>query len=122
VVNLAKIIFLVFNKNMNLINMKVYQQNLATLSNWVDSTPVNQMIDSVTYNQYENSNPFRKKFDKTEISNTALRTAANTTTTIGAEMFSMFSNPYYLTHKVTQIPVWYQSAVNSYKNNSTGNS
>ncbi len=106
---------------MNLISMKIYQQNLATLSNWVDSTPVNQMIDNVTYNQYESSNPFRKKFDKTEISNTALRTAANTTTVIGAEMFSMFSNPYYLTHKVTQIPVWYQSAVDSYKNISTTN-
>ena len=100
---------------MNLIDSTVFRQNISTLSNWVDSTPVNQMIDSVTYDLYESSNPFRKKFDKNEINNKGLRIVANTTTTMGAEIFSFFSNPYYLTHKVTRIPVWYNSVVDTYK-------
>ena len=100
---------------MNLIDSTVFRQNVSILSNWVDSTPVNQMIDSVTYDLYESNNPFRKKFDKTDISNKGLRVVANTTTAIGAEVFSAFANPYYLTHKVTQIPVWYGNVVDAYK-------
>ncbi len=100
---------------MNLIDSTVFKQNVSILSNWVDSTPVNQIIDSVTYDLYESNNPFRKKFDKIDISNKGLRVAANTTTAIGAEVFSAFANPYYLTHKVTQIPVWYGSVVDAYK-------
>ena len=106
----------VFNKDMNLIKTKVYQQNLANLHNWVDQTPVNEMIDTVTYDIYESNNPFRKKkFDKEQINNKSLRVAANTTTAIGAEVFSAFANPYYLSHKVTQVPVIYHNAVDAYK-------
>ena len=39
-------------------------QNLSILSNWVDSTPVPQVIDTMTYDIYESSNPFRQKFSK----------------------------------------------------------
>ncbi|MCM1338496.1 MAG: hypothetical protein NC191_02360 [Muribaculaceae bacterium] len=103
---------------MNLIKSTVFKQNLDLLSNWVDSTPVSDMIDSVTYDVYESSNPFRKKFSKEEISNKGLRVAANTTTAIGAEVFSVFANPYYIPHKVMQIPVWYNNVVDAYKKSS----
>lgn len=101
---------------MNLIDSMVFKQNMSVLSNWVDSTPVNQMIDSVTYDLYESNNPFRKKFDKTHINNKGLRVVANATTTVSAEVFSAFANPYYLTHKFTQIPIWCDSVVDVYKN------
>ena len=101
---------------MNLIDSTVFRQNVSTLSNWVDSTPVNQMIDSVTYDLYESNNPFRKRFDKTDISNKGLRAVANATATVGAEIFSAFANPYYITHKITQIPILYDSVVDAYKN------
>ena len=101
---------------MNLIKTKVYQQNLANLHNWVDNTPVNEMIDTVTYDVYESNNPFRKKrFNKEQINNTGLRVAANTTTAVGAEVFSVFANPFYLSHKVTQVPMFYHNAVDAYK-------
>lgn len=100
---------------MNFIHATTFSQNLSLLSNWVDSTPVPQVIDTVTYNLYESNNPFRKKFSQDEINNKGLRIAANTTTSVGAEFFSAFTNPYYLSHKVIQIPVAYQSAVSIYK-------
>lgn len=99
---------------MNLIDSTVFKQNLSVLSNWVDSTPVNQVIDKVTYDLYESNNPLRRKFDKNDINNKVLRVAANTTTAVGAEFFSAFTNPYYLSHKVTQIPVIYTNVVDTY--------
>lgn len=107
--------------NMNLINPMTFTQNLSVLSNWVDSTPVSQMIDTMTYDLYESSNPFRKTFTQEEISNKGLRLAANTTTTVSAEVFSAFANPYYLTHKVTQIPAAYKGVVDVYKKYSQNN-
>lgn len=104
---------------MNLIDSTVFRQNISTLSNWVDSTPVNEVIDKVTYDLYESNNPLRHKFDRNDIHNKGLRVAANTTTAVGAEVFSALTNPYYLTHKVTQIPVLYTSVVNVYKHNSS---
>jgi hypothetical protein len=100
---------------MNLIHSTVYQQNLKTFSNWVDTTPVNEMIDTVTYDLYESNNPFRKNFNEDEINNKGLRTVANATTAVGAEFFSAFTNPYYLSHKITQIPVLYNNVVETYK-------
>ena len=90
---------------------------INALANWVDSTPMPQIIDTVTYNVYESNNPFRTSFSKEDISNKPLRIAANTTTTIGAEAFSMFTNPYYLTHKIVNIPTYYKNIVNSYQKN-----
>ena len=99
---------------MNLINAALVQ-NRSILSNWVDSTPVPQVIDTMTYDLYEANNPFRKTFNKDEISNRALRAAANTTTAAGADLFSFFANPYYLTHKAAQIPAAYKNAADMYK-------
>lgn len=90
---------------------------INALANWVDSTPMPQIIDTVTYNVYESNNPFRTSFNEDDISNKPLRIAANTTTTIGAEAFSMFTNPYYLTHKIVNIPTYYKNVVNSYQKN-----
>lgn len=99
---------------MSLLSISGIQQNISSLSGWVDSTPMNQVIDTVTYDLYESNNPFRRTFDKTDINNKGLRIAANTSARVGAEMFSAFTNPYYITHKVTQIPTLYNSAVNAY--------
>lgn len=88
---------------------------INSLTNWVDSTPMPQIIDTVTYDLYESNNPFRTSFSKEDISNKPLRIAANTTTTIGAEAFSIFTNPYYLTHKIVNIPTYYKNVVNSYQ-------
>ena len=90
---------------------------INSLTNWIDSTPMPQIIDTVTYDLYESNNPFRTSFSKEDISNKPLRIAANTTTTIGAEAFSMFTNPYYLTHKIVNIPTYYKNVVNSYQKN-----
>lgn len=102
---------------MTFINATSFSQNITLLSAWVDSTPVNDVIDTVTYDLYESGNPFRYKFSRTQIPNKILRTTANTTTAVSAEFFSAFTNPYYLTHKVVSIPVAYQNVVNAYKNN-----
>lgn len=99
---------------MSIFGISGLQQNISALSGWVDSTPVNQVIDTVTYDLYESNNPFRRTFDKTDINHRGLRIAANTSTAIGAEVFSAFTNPYYLSHKVIQIPTLYNSAVNAY--------
>lgn len=82
--------------------------------NWVDSKPFPQLIDSVTYDLYEDNNPFRTHFSHNEIRNEGVRLALNTATSVGAETFSLFTNPYYLSHKITQIPVYYQNAVDLY--------
>lgn len=100
---------------MNLIESAVIRQNVIDLSNWVDSTPVPQVIDTFTYDLYESNNPFRYKFTKDQISNKSLRIAANTTTTVGAEFFSVLTNPYYITHKLVHIPTAYNSVVDAYK-------
>ena len=38
---------------MNLIEATAFRQNVIDLSNWVDSTPVPQVIDTFTYDLYE---------------------------------------------------------------------
>lgn len=100
---------------MNIIDVTVFKQGMSSISNWMDTTPVPQVIDTVTYDLYESNNPLRRKFDKNDINNKSLRVAANASTTVGAEIFSMFTNPYYLSHKVTQVPVLYRSVVDTYK-------
>ena len=101
---------------MNLIEATAFRQNMIDLSNWVDSTPVPQVIDTFTYDLYESSNPFRYKFSRTQINNKPLRVAANTTTAVGAEVFSVLTNPYYITHKIVNIPTAYHTVVGAYKN------
>ena len=100
---------------MTLIDVTVFKQGMSSVSNWINSTPVPQAVNTVTYDLYESNNPLRRKFDKDDINNKSLRVAANATTTLGAEFFSAFTNPYYLSHKVTQVPVLYKSVVDTYK-------
>lgn len=102
---------------MNPIN--TINQNLSIFTNWVDSTPVPQVIDTVTYDLYESGNPFRQDFNSRDINNTALRYTVKTTTSVGAEVFSAFTNPFYLAHKIVQLPSMYQSVVDTYKKYST---
>lgn len=119
---IAKRFFFCFNIYMNLIDVTVFRQGMSSVSNWVDSTPVPQVIDTVTYDLYESNNPLRRQFDKNDINNKGLRVAANTSTTVAAEIFSMFTNPYYLSHKITQVPILYKSVVETYKRiTSSGN-
>lgn len=107
---------------MNIIDVTVFKQGMSSISNWMDTTPVPQVIDTVTYDLYESNNPLRRKFDKNDINNKSLRIAANATTALSAEFFSAFTNPYYLSHKVTQVPVLYKNVVDTYKKvASTGN-
>lgn len=100
---------------MNLIQATAFKQNMIDLSNWVDSTPVPQVIDTFTYDLYESNNPFRHKFSKEQISSKPLRIVANTTTAMGAEVFSVLTNPYYITHKIVNIPTAYHTVVDTYK-------
>jgi hypothetical protein len=100
---------------MNLINTTIYKQNLTNIQNWIDSTPVPQAIDNVTYDLYESNNPFRKHFDENQIHNQTLRVSANTATALSAEFFSAFANPYYLSHKITTIPTYYKNIINTYE-------
>jgi hypothetical protein len=112
---LAKFYFFIFNINMNLISTTIYKQNIINLQNWVDTTPLPQAIDNVTYDLYESNNPFRKHFDENQIHNKGLRVSANTATTLSAEFFSAFSNPYYISHKIISIPTYYKNVVNTYE-------
>ena len=99
---------------MNLINTS-FSQNISLFTNWIDSTPLPEVIDTVTYDLYEDNNPFRNKFSKKQIPNNQLRHTINTTTQIGAEIFSIFTNPYYLTHKIIHLPAMYNNVVGAYK-------
>lgn len=103
---------------MNLINTS-FSQNISLFSNWVDSTPLPQVIDTVTYNLYESDNPFKRDYTGSEIDNTLLKYAVKATKTVGAEAYSVFTNPYYLTHKIVNIPTMYQNVVDTYKKYST---
>lgn len=91
----------------------------SIVRNWADTVNVPNAIDSVTYDLYETNNPFRKKYTKDEISGREARFLANTGTTIGAEVFSAFANPYYLTHKITGIPAMYHSVAEAYRKNAS---
>lgn len=95
-----------------------FSQNISLFSSWIDSTPLPQVIDTVTYDLYESNNPFRQKTDK-KFDNKALRYTINATSAVGAEAFSVFTNPYYLTHKIVNLPVMYKNVANIYKKYST---
>lgn len=110
----AKNFLLGFNINMN-INTS-FSQNISLFTNWVDSTPLPDMIDTVTYDLYESNNPFRdNKFSKKQIKNDNIRHTVNATTAVGAEFFSVYTNPFYLTHKIVHLPSMYNNVVDFYK-------
>lgn len=94
---------------MNLLNTTFVNNNLSSvLKNWTDTSVIPQTIDSVTYDLYENNNPFRKIPAENGI-------LANTGAAVSAEIFSAFANPYYLPHKITRVPAAYTNVVNTYK-------
>ena len=104
---------------MNLIHNKI----ISSLNNWVDSTPANVIVDSLTYDQYEINNPFRLNFyEPKNIQNSYLRATAGAAKNIGAEITSAYINPFYLTHKIVNAPVFYKDVVNTYSKNKSLNS
>lgn len=105
---------------MNLIQSTI-NNNFSKLSIWVEETPILDMIDTVTYDLYEGDNPFRQVEDE-NIDNKYLKTAVNVTSTVGAEFYSIFTNPYYLTHKIVSLPAMYEHVTDIYKKYSINNS
>ena len=99
---------------MNLIQSKINSE-YNHFSNWLDKTPLNTIVDNVTYDQYECNNPFRNRFSEKDITNSSLRHGLNATNMVGAEIFSAFANPYYLTHKIVSVPIYYNNVVETYK-------
>lgn len=89
--------------------------NRSFLSNWVDTIQVPQIINNLTYEYYESNNPFRFKIEDDQQNENSTNQIINATTIAGAELFSVFTNPYYLTHKIVQIPSLYRSVVDVYK-------
>ena len=89
--------------------------NKSFLSNWTDSVQIPQIINNLTYNYYESNNPFRLKVEDDQQSENENNQISTFTTIVGAELFSVFTNPYYLTHKIVQIPSLYRSVVDVYK-------
>jgi len=96
---------------MNLITGQIVQN----FTNWIDAVSTPQIIDTVTYNVYDENNPFRVKFSSEDIHNKTFRMGANAAAAMGAETFSFFTNPYYLTHKIINAPQVYQSTIDAYK-------
>ena len=109
---MSKFFFTVVKSCMNLIHNHI----ISSLNNWVDSTPPTQMVDYLTYDQYEVNNPLRLNFyDSKSINNTYLRTTADVAKNVSAEVLSAYINPFYLTHKIINAPVTaYQAVVNAY--------
>lgn len=107
---------------MNIFNSPAFKQNMIQVSNWVDSVPVTDVISDLTYDSYEDGNPFRfMRFTEEDISNKPLRVVANTGTKIGAEVFSIFTNPYYIPHKIIKAPTYYGQIVDFYNKYSVNN-
>lgn len=105
---------------MNLIQSTI-NNNFSKFSLWIDQTSVPDMIDTVTYDLYEGDNPFRQVEDD-NINNKYLKTAVNIGSSVGAEFYSIFTNPYYLTHKILTLPTLYNQVTDIYKKYSINNS
>lgn len=89
--------------------------NINHITDWAANTPINEMFDSLTYDIYESDNPFRHEYSKSEIKNPAVKYTINAAKTTGAELYSVFANPFYLAHKIVNIPVYYKNAADLYK-------
>ncbi len=74
-------------------------------------------IDKYTYDIYDSTgNPFRSvQFSEDKIKNKYLRGTVNTAFNVTADVFSAFTNPYYIPHKILKIPTGYNTVVNAYK-------
>ncbi len=77
---------------------------------------ITSKIDKYTYDIYDSpGNPFRVKFSEDKIKNKYLRSTINTAFNVTADVFSAFTNPYYIPHKILRIPAGYNTVVNTYK-------
>ena len=84
--------------------------------NFPDRKQLAQTIEEVTYDSYEDNNPFSQTFNDIDIEDEDLKNTVVTVKAAGGEAFSAFTNPFYLTHKIIQLPEYYKNAVNLYKN------
>ncbi len=58
-------------------------------------------VDNWTYYQQESSNPLRLKYDTIDsFENKKVKKTATVAQGVGAEVFSLYSNPFYLLHKL----------------------
>ena len=95
---------------MNLLNdIKQYSQDI-----YANPKGLPQKIDSATYGTYEADNPFRNTED-IKLTDGNLQKVANTTKAVGSEVFSALTNPFYLTHKIFQMPTYYKTATEAYE-------
>ena len=61
-------------------------------------------IDSMTYNQYESSNPLRIKYQHVDsFENKNVKKTVLAAQGVGAEVYSLYANPFYLFHKLILI-------------------
>ena len=84
-----------------------------------DVLDIPDIIDMYTYDDYESSNPLRIRFMKDKLENSFMKKAMNTTQNIGAEVISAYTNPYYIPHKIINLPNDYKNVVETYKKYST---
>lgn len=91
--------------------------NSATV--WVAQTPTPKIIDTFTYDVYESENPFKIDFfGDGKINNNYMLKTLTATQNISAEVYSAYTNPFYMTHKIINLP---SQAVEIYKKNSIFN-
>lgn len=99
---------------MNIIRAALAQkQNI--LPYIVESDNLPDMIDEVTYKQYESSNPLRINFLENQKIDPTLKKTLTITQNLGAEVLSAYTNPFYWMHKAVQIPANSQAVIEFYK-------
>ena len=86
-----------------------------------DVLDIPDIVDAYTYDEYESSNPLRIKFWGDQIKNSFLHKAIDTTQNVGAEVLSAYTNPYYIPHKIINLPNDYKNVVEAYKKYSNPN-
>lgn len=88
---------------MNAIN---YMQNKTDyIKTWTQNINGVRVFDELTYNQYESNNPLRLEYSHiNNIKNDKLRQSAQAAQYMGAEILSAYINPYYLSHKIINLP------------------
>ncbi len=92
-----------------------FKRNTPAIDDVMD---VSDAVDMYTYNDYESSNPMRIDFWQNQIDqieNKMLRQTAGAAQNIGAEVMSAYTNPYYIPHKIINIPKDYKNVVETYK-------
>ncbi len=103
---------------MNIIDYYITQKK--DMKNWVQTRSVPKIIDEFTYKPYESDNPFRLDFSNqiNQISNDMVKQSVNVAQNVGAEVFSAYTNPYYLSHKMINMPSNVVEIYNKYSSHS----